>query len=193
MKCTHHPDVETELQCAGCDRPFCSDCVIPLERLSICADCKGRFLGDEGPRSVAPAPRPRRPAHRAGWTPWVIGSASLLAAALFAFVVIGRLASPVLAERRAARLADALDELARIGTALEAHRLDHGAWPDSLAELVPAYLAEVPRDPFGRKPPVYVHEKDHTLLYSIGPDGNDDAGAPLDETTGRGDLLYIVE
>ena len=36
--------------------------------------------------------------------------------------------------------------------ALERYRLANGAWPDSLAALVPKYLETVPTDPFDGKP-----------------------------------------
>ncbi len=63
------------------------------------------------------------------------------------------------------------------GLALERYRLEKGHWPDDLEELVPAYLSEVPRDPFDGRPLRYKRLADGVLVYSVGPDGQDDCGA----------------
>ncbi|MFN7971928.1 MAG: hypothetical protein U0166_06205 [Acidobacteriota bacterium] len=47
-----------------------------------------------------------------------------------------------------ADLSDARRGLARTAIALSRYHLDHGAYPDSLAELVPGYLPSTPADPF---------------------------------------------
>ena len=55
---------------------------------------------------------------------------------------------------------DYLSELgaAEVAVALRRYRLDRGAYPDELAALVPAYLAELPVNPFTAKPPVYARQ-----------------------------------
>ncbi|HCC47674.1 MAG TPA: hypothetical protein DEQ38_06100 [Elusimicrobia bacterium] len=55
--------------------------------------------------------------------------------------------------------------------------------PESLAALVPAYLAEVPTDTFNNWTPLsYAKAGRRFAVYSIGPDGKDDGGAvPLDQ------------
>jgi hypothetical protein len=99
----------------------------------------------------------------------------------------------------------ALDRLLETQLALHAYRLDHGRYPDSLAELVPKYLKAVPLDPFTDGEPlryrisadyyiVYTagngHQAithatehrvtgNHYLLYSVGPDATDDGGTPM--------------
>lgn len=62
--------------------------------------------------------------------------------------------------------------------AIRAHQLERGTLPYSLTELVPEYLSEVPRDPFGHGPLVYRQSGDGFLLYSYGLDHDDDAGEP---------------
>jgi hypothetical protein len=54
--------------------------------------------------------------------------------------------------------------------------------PDSLEELVPAFLAEVPKDPFNKFAPLaYSRKGNKFLVYGFGPDGKDDKGlAALD-------------
>lgn len=71
--------------------------------------------------------------------------------------------------------------VAAVELALEAFHQDHGTWPDALNELVPRYLATLPLDPFDSQshPLRYRRTPTGYCLYSIGPDGRDDAGRPL--------------
>jgi hypothetical protein len=63
--------------------------------------------------------------------------------------------------------------------ALRAYRLDHGGYPGSLTDLVPSYLKRIPDDPFALKWPLrYKQGGARYVLYSVGPDGKDDGGAP---------------
>jgi len=64
--------------------------------------------------------------------------------------------------------------------ALRAYHLDHGAYPASLEALTPTYLPSVPQDPFGSVPLKYKVTGSGYSLYSIGPDGIDDGGKPVD-------------
>lgn len=72
--------------------------------------------------------------------------------------------------------ADAQFHLAIASLALAAYRADHGALPETLAELCPKYLAELPRDIYGKGPLQYRRSGDRFLLYSVGPNGRDDGG-----------------
>ena len=66
--------------------------------------------------------------------------------------------------------------------AIRAHQLEQGTIPESLAALVPEYLPEMPADPYGDGPLMYRLTDDGYLLYSVGPDGDDDCGElPKDE------------
>jgi hypothetical protein len=60
--------------------------------------------------------------------------------------------------------------------AAEEFRLDHGAWPQELRDLVPGYLDTVPEDPFADGRLRCVHGEDVFTIYSIGPDGTDQNG-----------------
>ncbi len=65
------------------------------------------------------------------------------------------------------------------GCAIERHRLAHaGHPPETLAELVPAFLTAVPTDPFDGQPLRYHRTGDAFVVYSIGADGKDDGGEP---------------
>ncbi|MEX0678584.1 MAG: hypothetical protein WD063_15995 [Pirellulales bacterium] len=52
----------------------------------------------------------------------------------------------------------------------------HGAWPQTLAELVPELLPAVGPDRFDGQPLRYVIRDGHPLVYSIGQDRDDDGG-----------------
>ena len=64
-----------------------------------------------------------------------------------------------------------------VGIAAERYRLATGHWPASLDELVPAYLDQLPLDPFGEGKPLKLAVTDQGIaIYSIGEDTIDDGG-----------------
>jgi hypothetical protein len=58
-----------------------------------------------------------------------------------------------------------------VGLALERYRRAQGHWPDTLADLVPTYLPQVPLDPFTGKELSYRRLDDGVVVYSVGPSG----------------------
>ena len=92
---------------------------------------------------------------------------------------------PKIRARRDARL-----WLLIVESALRRHELAHGKAPDSLAELVPEFLAHIPVDPCGCQPFVYRRINSRHVLYSVGQDGRDDGGKSKSDPT-EGDLLLI--
>lgn len=84
--------------------------------------------------------------------------------------------------------------------ALLAYKLEHGNFPASLTQLVPDCLEQIPSDPFAaRKPLQYRVQGDKYVLYSVGPDGEDDGGQPVDaaktkntQAESKGDLVAGV-
>jgi hypothetical protein len=70
-----------------------------------------------------------------------------------------------------------LDQV-RVAIALERYRFARGEIPETLAELVPELMAELPRDLYTGRAMFYRRtEDDGFLLYSIGPNRQDDGGA----------------
>ncbi len=65
---------------------------------------------------------------------------------------------------------------ARVGLAVERHRVAHGELPESLDTLVPEFLDRVPKDPFGDGPLKYERLENGFMVYSIGVDEEDDGG-----------------
>jgi len=61
-----------------------------------------------------------------------------------------------------------------------AFRAEYGVYPQSLA-AVHAYLTYVPVDPYSEKPFRYRLENDGFVLYSVGPNGIDEAGLNRDD------------
>jgi hypothetical protein len=71
--------------------------------------------------------------------------------------------------------------LLQVMLALRAFKLERGHYPAKLDELVPSYMKRVPSDPFGRGEAVHYRKTGKAyMLYSIGPDGKDDGGKPID-------------
>lgn len=85
-------------------------------------------------------------------------------------------------------------DLARIALAIERYRLAKGKPPGQLTDLVPAYLVEVPVDPFDGQPIRYRLTEPGYVVYSVGEDGNENGGQEKEEV-GRGepyDQCFIV-
>lgn len=85
------------------------------------------------------------------------------------------------------------------GLAVERYRLARGALPETLRDLVPTYIPDVPSDPFDGKPLRYKRLERGYVIYSVGPDGNDDGGKePPPAVKGKPntsayDITFIVE
>jgi hypothetical protein len=82
-------------------------------------------------------------------------------------------------------------DVALIVLAIESFRRTQGQWPDSLAQLVPAYLPSIPLDPFTGKSLRYrpsASASERPLLYSVGVDGVDDGGAIPSNKTSRSEV-----
>ncbi len=67
-------------------------------------------------------------------------------------------------------------EAARAAIAVELHRQATGRFPEDLSELVPAFLDRVPEDRFTGEPLLYRVVDGKAVVYSRGPDLDDDGG-----------------
>ncbi len=77
---------------------------------------------------------------------------------------------------------EALNGLLLVTFALHAFRLEHGRYPSSLTGLAPAYLHKLPDDPFALTGTFQYHpDGQKYVLYSVGSDGKDDGGTPIDD------------
>jgi len=77
---------------------------------------------------------------------------------------------------RATRRGHADLRCAATALAVEQYRLEHGRWPETLTALGPTYLRAVPVDPFDGAPLRFRHDKEGVVVYSVGPDDQDDGG-----------------
>jgi hypothetical protein len=113
------------------------------------------------------------------------------------FYVISRVLLPALG-RTFIRDADATARLRAAQAALAVERFrvsNRDALPATLEELVPAYLKEVPGDPYGGKPLQFKRRDFGYVVYSIGSDGRDDGGAEPNQKNPAGgqDITFVVE
>ncbi|MFC1635201.1 hypothetical protein ACFL5Z_10185 [Planctomycetota bacterium] len=88
--------------------------------------------------------------------------------------------------------------VARAGLAVQRYRLATGAIPDTLSQLVPAYLDVVPKDPFDGNELRYKKREAGFVIYSINEDLSDDGGAEKPKKqrgkpTPNWDVTFIVE
>lgn len=71
-----------------------------------------------------------------------------------------------------------LDEFTLSGTqtllALKAYQKENGSLPESLNNLVPQYIIEIPTDPFSGD--ILKYSKDKKIIYSVGQDQKDEGG-----------------
>jgi hypothetical protein len=77
------------------------------------------------------------------------------------------------------------------------YKQDTGGYPENLEQLISdAYLKELPMDPYSDKPLVYKKTGDSFVLYSLGPDFDDDGGVENPEDSqkrrqeGPGDEVF---
>ena len=78
-----------------------------------------------------------------------------------------------------------------------AYRQENGALPESMQVLAPRILPALPLDPFELEAPLrFKAEGKRALIYSVGPDGMDDGGQPIDggvQFDRGGDIVRLVE
>jgi hypothetical protein len=69
-------------------------------------------------------------------------------------------------------------EVAAAALAVQRYRLAHKGFPETLDQLVPAYVPAVPADPFDGAPLRYKRTDRGFVVYSVGEDRRDDGGKP---------------
>ncbi|MBU0714285.1 MAG: hypothetical protein KJ964_02875 [Verrucomicrobia bacterium] len=73
---------------------------------------------------------------------------------------------------------DAAIDVARVGLGLKLFKQKNGAYPDLLDKLTPEFLESIPVDPFTGKALIYRKADAGFMLYSLGPNQQDDNGTP---------------
>lgn len=89
---------------------------------------------------------------------------------------------------------DARAALARVALAATAYRLKSRSYPARLEDLVPDYLPAVPIDPFADAPVKMIAADGGLVIYSVGNDGKDGAGAEKRRGAGlnEGDVTFCL-
>lgn len=85
---------------------------------------------------------------------------------------------------------DALVGVTQVMFAIKAFHNDTGVYPDTIADLVPEYLKEIPQDPFDGGDMKYSKEKN--ILYSIGRDLKDNGGTVSGDRKKMSDLVFKI-
>jgi hypothetical protein len=75
--------------------------------------------------------------------------------------------------------------------ALEMFRRRNGEWPQTLAELTPQLLPEIPIDRFDGQSLRYVLRDGKPVLYSVGTDREDDGGTPASYGVGHNGQMWF--
>jgi hypothetical protein len=94
--------------------------------------------------------------------------------------------------------------LLQLELAMRLWRAENDGWPESIDELVPEYVSEIPVDPFSleKERIKAVREGERLLIYSVGRNQTDDGGAEAEDEGGyrdpftgdlRLDILYEPE
>ncbi len=80
--------------------------------------------------------------------------------------------------------------MAAIALVIRLYTIDHGEPPAKLDQLVPEYMAALPRDPFARIESTFGYKPlaDRPFLYSVAQDGRDNGGTVALTADGRRDL-----
>jgi hypothetical protein len=83
-----------------------------------------------------------------------------------------------------------------VALAAERYRREHGRWPETPDELMPKYLAQALKDPYDGRPIRIKKTAEGLVVYSVGPDGQDDGGKigtnPMEPGTDIGFRLWDV-
>ncbi len=85
-------------------------------------------------------------------------------------------------------------QLVDIAFALQQYQAEHESYPDTLSELVPKYLAELPQDLFTAEDLKYRRDDGGYLLHSVGANQQDDKGLSTwkDDVTDGDDIAVRV-
>ena len=104
-------------------------------------------------------------------------------------VMRGQHQQMIAAMRESERRIEAIHKLLQTHLVLHAYWLEKHRFPETLDELVPGFLRELPQDSFTARSLLYRPLADSYLLYSVGADGLDGGGVKKDMQGNRVDLL----
>lgn len=74
---------------------------------------------------------------------------------------------------------------------IQAYRIEHGEYPESLHALLPDYMPELPVDPWTGETMVYRRTDEGFTLYAVGANGVDDGGVCDPRDAARVDQVFV--
>ncbi len=89
--------------------------------------------------------------------------------------------------------ANAKLSLLRLAAALAVYRAEKGSYPEKLDGLIPGVLEQLPVDLYHAKPFFYRRIDDGYLLYTAGPNGQDDGGSNEQQSISQGYELDAIK
>jgi len=109
--------------------------------------------------------------------------------------VLTRRLLPILGSARKAVLTgETRCRLAEIAIAMKGYFQKHQVYPKTLAQLSPQFLKQTPLDPFSGQALKIINRDGNIILYSVGDDGIDDQGRPVNYEVRPfvGDEIFIL-
>jgi general secretion pathway protein G len=100
-------------------------------------------------------------------------------------LIAGAIGYNVFNQLKEAQIRTARLDIKAIGNGIDLFHVETGQWPDSLQQLVPKYLKEVHKDPWGTDY-AFLKSGEGYEIYSYGPDKAQGGGDDITDKGGEG-------
>ena len=100
-------------------------------------------------------------------------------------LIAGAIGYNVFNQLKEAQIRTARLDIKAIGNGIDLFHVETGQWPDGLQQLVPKYLKEVHKDPWGTDY-AFLRSGDGYEVYSYGPDKAQGGGDDISDKGGEG-------
>ena len=100
-------------------------------------------------------------------------------------LIAGAIGYNVFNQLKEAQIRTARLDIKAIGNGIDLFHVETGQWPDGLQQLVPKYLKEVHKDPWGTDY-AFLRSGDGYEVYSYGPDKAQGGGDDISDRGGEG-------
>jgi hypothetical protein len=165
---------EVPVKALGPGLPGSGALAIPLQVTAFGRHNQGLAL-DIMNRAVEIAKRPS-PEQSPLWDKWAAEFRESSGIARYFGMLAHMLAPAGESMGQACQRSRAILSVGQVMAACERYRLGNTTWPETLDQLVPIYLSEIPQDPFDGKPLRMLRTKEGLTIYSVGKDLKDDGG-----------------
>ena len=100
-------------------------------------------------------------------------------------LIAGAIGYNVFGQLKEAQIKTAKLDLGSISNAVDLYHVETGQWPDSLGQLVPKFVKDLHKDPWGQEY-AYIKTGDGYDIYSYGPDKAQGGGDDITMHGGEG-------